>query len=117
MSADYADTEFGGVISRHICPDCGERLVVEYREGMPASMLGLACPEGHVGLGVRLRDAAAVDEVAETERVPFCFDCQGQILNEENPPETEDGHPLHPGECAESHREDMRRLAALGGEN
>lgn len=101
MPADYDDVEFGDIIGRYECPECGEGLVVEYRDGMPAAMLGLACPHGHVGLGVRIRDPASIDDVADTRRVPHCWECQEQITDVENPPETTDGHPMHP-ECRDS---------------
>lgn len=115
MPADYADHEFGDVISRYICPEdgCGRELRVEYRDGMPASMFGLACPAGHVGLGVRVRDAAALDEVADTEHVPRCWECQEQILGEE--PTTVEGRTVHPGDCASDAREQFRRLEAIDG--
>lgn len=114
MSIDYG--EFGDIISVYTCPECDADLRVEYRDGMPAHMLGLACPNGHVGLPVRIRDAARLDETFETRRVPRCFECQEQIIGTD-PVETDEGRTLHPGECLEDHRRDMERLEALGGEN
>lgn len=113
MSVDY--DEFGDIVSVYTCPECEEDLQVEWRDGMPAHMIGLACPNGHVGLPVRVRDAARLDESFETRRVPRCFECQEQILGVE-PVETDEGRTLHPGECAESHRDDLALIDALGGE-
>lgn len=115
MATDYADDVFGDVINRYICPEdgCKRELRVEYREDMPASMIGLACPAGHIGLGVRVRDAAALDEVAGTERPEFCWQCQDQILGDD--PVTVRGRTVHPGDCASKAREELRRLDALDG--
>jgi len=111
--AEYAEAA-GDVISVYRCDECGEDLRVEFREEVPAHMIGLACPEGCTGFPVRLRDAARLDEVFDTRHVPRCWHCQDEILSDA-PPETDEGYPLHPGECAESYREDMRRLEMLGG--
>lgn len=106
------DDHFGDVVSVYQCPDCGDPLRVEFREKIPGHAIGLACPKGHVGMVVRLRDAARLDEAFESEQVPKCWNCREEI-HASLPPETDCGHPLHPGECAESYREDMRRLEAL----
>jgi len=115
MPADYEEYDFGDVVSRYVCPEdgCERELRVEFRDGMPASMFGLACPAGHVGLGVRVRDAAALDEVADTENPEFCFQCQDQILGTD--PVTVGDRTVHPEDCATEAREDLRRMGALDG--
>jgi hypothetical protein len=112
--AEYAD-EAGDVVSIYQCPDCGEDLRVEFRENVPAHMIGLACPNGCIGLPVRIRDAARLDETFETRQPWRCYECREEI-HVDDPPETENGWPLHPGECDESYRDDIRRLRAVGGE-
>lgn len=110
-TADYADAA-GDVVTIYQCPDCETDLRVEFRADLPAHMIGLACPQGCVGLPVRVRDAARLDETFDGRRAPTCWDCRDEV-HTDDPPTTDDGYPLHPGECAESYREDMRRLEML----
>lgn len=110
---NYSD-EAGDTVSVYECPECGTALRVEFRKNLPAHMIGLACPHGCVGLPVRIRDAARLDEAFVTGQPPYCLECQDEIVVADHP-ETDDGYPLHPGECAAAYREQMDRLEATRG--
>lgn len=109
----YAD-EGGDVVSIYECPECSEDLRVEFRANLPAHMIGLACPRGCVGLPVRVRDTARLDETFGARRPDRCWNCQEEV-HADDFPRTDDGYALHPGECAEEYREDMRLLEQIQG--
>lgn len=109
-AGDY--NELGDVISIYQCPECEADLRVEFREDVPAHAIGLACPHGHVGMPIRMRDAARLDEAFETRQPDNCYECWDEVHVDRHPT-TDDGQPLHPGECADQYREDRRRLEAL----
>lgn len=113
-AGDY--DELGDVVSIYQCPECDADLRVEYRGDIPAHAIGLACPHGCVGMPIRVRDAARLDEAFESRLPPMCWNCQEEVHSKDFP-ETDDGHPLHSGECAEQYREDMRRLERLTGDS
>ncbi|PCR89344.1 hypothetical protein [Natrinema ejinorense] len=113
-AGDY--DELGDVISIYQCPGCGADLRVEFREDVPAHAIGLACPHGCVGLPIRVRDPARLDEAFETRRPPTCWECHEEIHSGEHPT-TEDGYPLHSGECTKAYHEQKERLEALQGDS
>lgn len=113
-AGDYDD--LGDIVSIYQCPECEADLRVEFREDVPAHAIGLACPYGCVGMPIRVRDPARLDEAFETRRAPNCWNCHEEV-HAGDYPVTSNGHPLHSGDCFEQYREDMRRLEILEGDS
>ncbi|QLG47866.1 hypothetical protein [Natrinema halophilum] len=111
---DYV--ELGDVVSIYHCPECDADLRIEFRADMPAHAIGLACPHGHVGIPIRVRDPARLDEAFESRHPPMCWECSEEVHSGDHP-STKDGYPLHSGECTRIYHEQMDRLELLQGDS
>jgi predicted RNA-binding Zn-ribbon protein involved in translation (DUF1610 family) len=115
----------GSVLSIFTCPECGEDLRLETREGIGHEYAAVICPDECWGVALRIAGELELDTDADTrDPAGWCHTCQDQIVEpedavavgEEDLPETVSSDLAHVGECAETYREEHRRLGQLRGD-